>query len=135
VIAVEQDPIRFEALRTDLVQRATRRTTQRFGHAERVALLVRRMTDTDCPRPRAHLRRGDFALLRCEHLRIAHALEVFRRRYERTDRDRPRPGAATDFVEPDDDLVARLPQLSLDAQRRLRRRGSKRGHARGSYSR
>ena len=126
VLAVEDDAVRFEALRSELAQRAVRRAAERLRHAELVALRVARVPDADSARPRAYTFSCDFAFLWCQQLRVAHTLEVLVTGYDRGDRHRSRPRAAPDLVDTDDDPIARAPQLPFDAQGWVRR-----GHCRG----
>ena len=127
VLAVEHDAVGLEALRRELRERAARRAAQRLGHAELVALVVARVPDADAARPAAHTR------ARRPRVRRASAAS------SRARRDRcsspgttaatvtgPGPRAPADLVDPDDDPVAGVPALPLDAQRRVRVR-----HARG----
>ena len=53
VVAVEDDAVGGVALRVELGERTQRRGAQRGGHAQLVALLVRRVTDPDRRRPTA----------------------------------------------------------------------------------
>ncbi len=134
VLPVKDNPIRGEPLRLELCERAHRRGAQCRRHPEFVALLVRGMTDTDRDGPRAHRRRGTLALGARELLRVAHPLEVLRRRHDRTDGDRPGPRAPADLIDPDHDTVACVPQLSFESQRgvRLGHRARVRGRPRAS---
>ena len=119
MLAVEDDAIGLEALpppscasaRSAAMRRATR-------HAERVALLVRRVADADGPRPRPHIGRG--------RVRARGRVSSFE---SRTPRRCASPGTtaptvtgpahapATHFVDPDHDLFARRPAPAFEAKR------------------
>ena len=89
------------------------------GHAELVTLHLRGVTDAPGCTPLADTVEKALAVHLREHLRIADAVEsTVGWQHGGPDRQRAGPGAATDLVDPDDDRVAELPQLLLDAPRR-----------------
>ena len=122
MLAVEHDPVGFESLRGELRERAARGAALRLGHADEIALLVRRVPDADRRAPRPRTRRGrDLAFVVRQQLRVAHAGEVLVAGHDRRDRHRAGPRAPPDLVDSDHDTVARRPALPLDSQRRIRR--------------
>jgi hypothetical protein len=104
-----------------LRERALRGAPQGFGHAEKIALFVRRMTDTERARPPANFGGGDFAFLRRQQFRIANAGKVLLTGYDRGNGHWSGPRTASDFVDADDDFVARFPTPAFDTQRGVRR--------------
>jgi hypothetical protein len=113
----------LEPLRGELGEGPVRGTPLRLGHTDEVALLVGGVSYPDSTRPNAHSRGRDLALGGCQQLRVAHPGQVLIARHDRGDRHRTGPRAAPDFVDPDDDTVARRPAFPLDPKRRIRRSG------------
>src|SRR6266536_3174663 len=93
VVAVEDDAVGLVPAVGKLGERTAPGRAQRCRHAERIALLGRRVADPDGDRPSEHPVGDDLPLLPGELLGVAHAPQVIRRRDERRHRDGPGPGA------------------------------------------
>ncbi len=120
VVAVEHDAVRGESLRGELFERATRGPALRLGHADEIALFVRRVTHTDAPCPAPHPGGRDLAFVVRQQLRVAHAREVLVAGDDGRDGHRTGPRPPSDLVDTHYHAVARGPALPLDSQRRIR---------------